>query len=326
VNSDISPGLGSQVFSNLKLETGNWKRLSFMTELELQHLRREKWRVEGEPIRTLEEARQFVDSVGMCLLYPAASILLPTFIAATIGSDHSLPTRKTAVSDSRAKHAEELLVRLVREKYVFEAQVANENLLLSPDVFPYFYALASDRQPRQPIRSRERGKASPLTEHVFRKLEERGAMTEIQLREELGGALSQVGLDRALVELRSALKIVRTARDADAGDTWDLYYRWAPDAVNQGVRISDGEALSALISKYLDALVAATQEEIEAFFSKIASRARVTEVVRALLAAREFTYTPSETRTLITVAHSREEAAPKPTGDARMSGPRRRNG
>jgi len=303
-----------------------------MTELELRHLRREKWRIEGEPIRTLEESREFVDSVGMCLLYPDPAypaILLPTFIAASMGTEDGLPTRKASLSDSRVKYAEDLVVRLVRDKSAFEAQLPGGMLLLSPEVFPYFYALASDRQPKQPIRSRERGKASPLTEHVFRKLEERGAMSERQLREELGGALSQVGLDRALAELRSALKIVQTERDGKAGEVWDLYYRWAPEAINQGVRISDAEALSALISKYLDAVVAATQEEIENFFSSFSSRARVTEVVRALLAAREFTYTPSETRTLITVAHTRETSVserPRQDHGARKPEPGRRNG
>lgn len=283
-------------------------------------------------MRTLEEAREFVDSVGMCLLYPARPpVLLPTFIGATMGSEEELPARKATPSDPRRRHAEELLTRLLSGKFAFEAQFAEETLVLSPEIFPYFYALASDRQPRQPIRSRERGKASPLTEHVFHKLEERGAMTEAQLREQLGGALSEVGLDRALGELRSALKIVQTERNADSNSkhVWDLYYRWAPGPVNHGVRISDAEALSALISKYLDAMVAATQEEIENFFSVICSRARVTEVVRALLAAREFTYTPSETRTLITVAHTRETSAaerPRQEHGARKPESRRPNG
>ena len=75
-------------------------------------------------------------------------------------------------------------------------------------------------------------------------------------------------------------------------------------------------------------VVAATQEEIEGVFSAVASRARVAEVVRALLAAREFTYTPSETRTLITVANAVARPAPRVPRDAttRAFAPRRRNG
>lgn len=301
-----------------------------MTELELQHLRREKWRIEGEPLRTLEDAREFVDSVGMCLMYPIRPApVLPTFIAAFVGSDARLPERKAAFSDPRARGAEELMWRMLRQKAAFPAQLSGEMLIISSESFPYFYALASDRQPKKPIHSRARGKASPLTEHVFRKLDESGPLTRAQLQEQLGGALSEAGLDRALQELWAALKIAPTDHTPAVGYTWDTYYHWATDAVNEGVRLSDAEALSALTSKYLEAVIAATQEEIEAVFSTFASRARVAEVVRALLGAREFAYTPSEARTLITVAHTPVRSTPQPAhteSGNRRTALRRRNG
>ena len=301
-----------------------------MTELELQHLRREKWHVDGEPVRTLEEAREFVDSVGMSLVYPTQPMpLLPTFVAAIAGSERNLPERRNGLADTRARQAEELVARMMRNKSVFETQFGNETLLLSPTVFPYYYALASDRNPRQPIRSRTQGKGSLLTEHAFRILEEQGPLRQKRLQELLGGALSETAVERALHELWAAMKITQTDRAENGDAVWDVYYRWAPREVEEGVRLSDGEALSALISKYLDGVVAATQEEIENFFSSIASKARVAEVVRALLAAREFVYTPSETRTLITVAHSSARSdAPRAQPD-RGGAPvvrRRRNG
>src|SRR5437868_1112791 len=301
-----------------------------MSELELQHLRREKWRLDGEPIRTLDEAGEFVDSVGMCLLYPVRpTTLLPTLIGATLGSDQKLPTRQNAFNDPRAKRAEELLPKLVRNKVAFEAQLHAESLLLSPAAFPYDYALASDRKPRQLVRSRARGQASLLSEHVFAKLDASGPLTGAQLQEQLRGGLSQPVLASALQELSAALKITRVDHDAKVGDIWEVYYRWAPEAVNEGVRMSDAEALSALISKYLDCTVAATQEEIETFFSAFTSRARVAEVVKALQAAREFSYTPSESRTLITVAHSNVGSemsrASREQHTATLQ-PRRRNG
>ncbi len=301
-----------------------------MTELELQHLLREKWRIDGEPLRTLEDAREFIDSVGMCLMYPIRPApVLPIFLAAFIGSDVKLPERKTAFSDARAKQAEELVWRLLRQKAAFAAQLSGEMLIVSSESFPYFYALGSDRQPKKPIHSRARGKASPLTEHAFRKLEERGPLTRAQLQEQLGGALSEAGLDRALQELWAALKIAPTDHNPETGYTWDTYHHWATDAVNEGVRLSDAEALSALISRYLEAVIAATQEEIEAVFSPFTSRTRVAEVVRALLGAREFAYTPSETRTLITVADTPARNTPQPARTQlgnRQPALRRRNG
>jgi hypothetical protein len=34
-----------------------------MTDQELQQLRREKWRLDGKPVRTIEQARAFVEAV-----------------------------------------------------------------------------------------------------------------------------------------------------------------------------------------------------------------------------------------------------------------------
>ena len=73
-----------------------------MTEQELQQLRREKWRLSGKPIRTIEEARAFVESVGFCLMYPLRPAQpLPTFIGAMIGAEDRLPTWQHAYSDPR---------------------------------------------------------------------------------------------------------------------------------------------------------------------------------------------------------------------------------
>jgi len=297
-----------------------------MTELELAHLRREKWRLDGEPIRTIEEARAFLDSVGFCLMYPTRPMpVLPTFIGACIGNDKNLPDRKQSFTDPRTREAEEFLIRLIGNKSVCEAPIYGDTLLVSPSVFPYFYALVSDRKPRQPVQSRDRSKGSPLSEHMFREIEKSGPLNRRQLQEQLGGALSESALDRALHELWAALKITRSGRDPETGDTWDLYYRWAPNLVNEGVGTSDAEAISALVSKYLDCVIAATQDEVESFCSAITSRARVAEVLRALLAAREFAYTPSESRTLITVAHStKAEFAPPTSENAASFAPRRR--
>lgn len=295
-----------------------------MNELELQHLRREKWRLEGEPLRTLEEAREFVDSVGMCLMYPVRPMpLAPTFIGAALGSDLRLPSRPAeAADDLRTQPGEALALRLLRSKFVFVAPLFHDTLLISQSLLPYFYALIGDRRPRQPLVSRQRGKASPLAEHTFRKLEERGPLNRAQLQEQLGGELSPSALERVLHELWAALKIVPTDHSVEAGNSWQVLYRWAPDLIAEGVRVSDAEALSALISKYLDGVVAAAPEEIEAFFSAFTARSRVREVVNALLAAREFAYSPGEGKTLITVAHSSSRVE----AQAQKMPRRRRNG
>ena len=71
-----------------------------MHEQQLQELRREKWRLNGRPVRTLDDAREFIDSVGFCLLYPQRpAVLVPTFVGAYNGSDEKLPTAQMAFAD-----------------------------------------------------------------------------------------------------------------------------------------------------------------------------------------------------------------------------------
>ena len=64
-----------------------------MTDAELLQARAHKWRLDGQPVRTLDEARGFLESVGFCLMYPMRpALLLPTFMGAWVGADDKLPT------------------------------------------------------------------------------------------------------------------------------------------------------------------------------------------------------------------------------------------
>jgi hypothetical protein len=106
-------------------------------------------------------------------------------------------------------------------------------------------------------------------------------------------------VDRVLLELWSKLRITRIDYSEREGASWDVLYRWAPDAVSEGVNCSVNSALSALISKYLDCTIAADQQEVEAFFANFTSRSRVREAVNVLLAARELSFVSVGHRSLI---------------------------
>jgi hypothetical protein len=56
-----------------------------------------------------------------------------------------------------------------------------------------------------------------------------------------------------------------------------------------------------LLSKYLDCVIAADQQEIESFFGNFVARSRVREAVNALLAARELSFVPVGNRSLIQI-------------------------
>jgi hypothetical protein len=282
-----------------------------MHEQQLQELRREKWRLNGRPVRTLEDAREFIDTVGFCLLYPQRpAVLAPTFVGAYKGSDEKLPIAHMAFADQEAHEAKELMVRLLRAKSAYEANVfAENNFLVAASVFPYFYGLIGDRNPRQAPTTGARSEYSPLALHAFQVIQKEGPISKERLRQLVAGAISESALDRALDELWAKLRITRVDYKPDEGVFWDVLFRWSPDAVKKGTQISVAESLTALVSKYLDCVLAAQQQEVEQFFSKLTSRARVREAINALQAARELHFVHVDGRVMLQVSELQEKLA-----------------
>jgi len=291
-----------------------------MTDLELTQLRREKWRLDGKAIRTIEEARAFLDDVGVCLQYPQRpALLVPTFIGAFAGSDDNLPEWQHAFKDPRAAEATELMVRLLRERSAFEANLFDENngFLVSAAVFPYLYALMGERNPKQAPKAGTRSPYSQLACDAYATIQREGAISKQRLQDALGGSVSLAALDKALAELWSKLRITRVDYKASEGSVWDLLYRWAPEPVKEGVGLSVPEALTALLSKYLDCVIAVEPADLETFFGNFVARSKVKDAVNALLAARELSFVHVGGRSMLQITPAKVAVAPAPRSAAR---------
>jgi 23S rRNA pseudouridine2605 synthase len=293
-----------------------------MMDAELFQARTQKWRLDGQPVRTLDDARAFFESVGFCVMYPMRpAILVPTFIGAWVGADDKLPMRQHAYNDARAQEATELMVRALRDKAAYEAPLIDENnaFLLAPSVFPYFYSLVGERNPKHPPASGPRSPYSPLACDAFEIIRQRGPISKTKLGEMLGGSVSTAGLDRALSELWGKLRITRVDYTAAEGSVWDELSRWAPDVVREGVGISVPEALSALVSKYLDCVIAVDEGEVENFLANFVPRTRVKEAIHALLSARELSFVHVGSKSLVQVTPPKQVFIPKNRRPERVS-------
>jgi 23S rRNA pseudouridine2605 synthase len=285
-----------------------------MTDPELGELRQKKWHLDGRPVRTFEDARSFIESVGFCMMYPLKQQLLaPTFIGAWIGSNQKLPSLQHAFSDPRAQGSTDLMVRLLRERDAYEANLfdENNNFLVAGSIFPYFYALVGERNPKQAPKPGPRSEYSQLACDAFEVVRREGPVSKQRMQQVLGGDISLAALDRALGELWSKLRITRVDYDATEGSSWDVLYRWSPDAVREGMNMSVAEALTALVSKYLDCVVAADQQEVENFFGNFVPRSRVKEAINALLAARELDFVMVGNRSLIRIMPAKVVPVPR---------------
>jgi hypothetical protein len=297
-----------------------------MTDQELTELRREKWHLTGRAVHTFDAARSFLESAGFCMMYPMRpQALVPTFIGAWVGSDQKLPTWQHAFADPRAQEATDVMVRLLRDRAAYEANRFDENnaFLIAASIFPYFYALVGERNPKSMPRPKPHSEYSQLACDAFELIRRDGPISKQKMRDVLGGSVSFVALDHALGELWSKLRITRVDYNPAEGAFWDVLYRWSPDAVRAGVNLSVGEALSALISKYLDCVIAADQQELESFFGNFVPRSRVKEAVNALLAARELSFMRVGNRSLIQITPAKVEPVPRVSGPRQEPRPRR---
>jgi hypothetical protein len=110
--------------------------------------------------------------------------------------------------------------------------------------------------------------------------------------------------------LWSKLRITRVDYKSSEGSVWDVLYRWAPDAVKEGVGLSVQEALSALLSKYLDSVIAIEQAELEIFFGNFIARSKVKDAVNALLAARELSFVHVSGRSMLQITPEKVVTVP----------------
>lgn len=294
-----------------------------MTDQELDQLRREKWGLNGRTVRTIEDARAFIDSVGFCTMYPQKpAVLLPTFLGAWLGSDERLPTWQHAYADERARDASALKVRLLRERGAYEVNLFDENnaFLVAGSIFPFLYALIGERNPKQSPKAGPRSEYSQLACDTFELIRRKGPISKQQMREDLGGSVSFVALDGALGELWSRLRIMRVDYKAEDGSFWDVLSRWSPEAVRDGINLGVGQALTALLSKYLDCVVAADQQELDNFLGNFVPRSRVKDSVNALLAARELDFIRVGNRTLIQIMPAKVETSVPTTRQPQRAG------
>src|SRR5205823_9171433 len=173
-----------------------------------------------------------------------------------------------------------------------EANLADENnaLVISASIFPYFYTLVWERNPKHAPKPGPRSPYSELACDAYQIIHRKGPISKQKLLEEIGKGISVPALDKSLAELWSRLRITRVDYNEREGASWDVLQRWAPDAVSDGVNCSVNSALSALLSKYFDCTIAADLAELESFFGNFVPRSKVREAVNGLLAARELSF------------------------------------
>src|SRR6202008_1794676 len=99
--------------------------------------------------------------------------------------------------------------------------------------------------------------------------------------------VTETAVLRAITELWQQLRIIPVISAPGKPAQWQLLRHRFQKSIAEGASTSQVTAISVLASIYLQAVIAASMEEVELFLSPLTSRSKIREVVRGLAATRK---------------------------------------
>ena len=259
-----------------------------MTAEQLEASRSERMRQNGIGAVTLEDARTWLEETGLCLFLPKrqfSSFIAPSFVEAVAGERNQNPAAKTVAL------AEDLLVRLEADGVAVRLNLLGQpgeqpDFVVAGWVLPFVYALRGDRDWRRSPQLTGSRQVSQLAIQAY-KLLEAGDATIPQLKHALGREVTESAVLRAITELWQQLRIIPVVSASGKPAQWQLLRLRFQKAIAEGASTSQVTAISVLASIYLQAVIAATMEEVELFLAPLTARSKVREVLRGLVATRQ---------------------------------------
>jgi uncharacterized membrane protein YgcG len=245
-------------------------------------------RLDGHGVLTLEDARTWIEETGFCLFLPKrqfSSSIAPSFVEAVIGKHDTTPSHESI------DLAEELLVRLETDGVVVRLNLLGlpgeqPDFVVATWVLPYVYALRGDRDWRRSPQLTGSRQVSQLAIQAY-KLLEAGDTTISKLTQALGREVTEGAVLRAITELWQQLRIIPVVSAPGKAAQWELLRVRFQKAIAEGASTSQVTAISVLASIYLQAVIAASMEEVELFLAPLTARSKIREVLRGLLATRQ---------------------------------------
>lgn len=245
-------------------------------------------RQNGNGTVTLEDARVWLEETGFCLFLPRKQSpvsLAPSFVEAVAGQRNPTPDQK------QIAQAEELLVRMELDGVAVRLNLSGQlgeqpDYIVAGWVLPYVYALRGDRDWRRIPQLTGSRQVSPLAVQTYKLLEPE-EMTVTKLAHALGREVTESAVIRAITELWQQLRIIPVISAPGQPAKWQLLRVRFQKAIAEGASTSQVTAISVLASIYLQAVIAATMEEVEVFLAPLTARSKVREVLRGLVATRQ---------------------------------------
>ncbi len=246
--------------------------MTILTLDEIEHHREFNCRRTPERrVRTIEEARAFVEEVGFCHFWPIKGIELPNLFHAIAGRVRPVPDEHGDPDGSRCWGWKD--DALDKKWWYYGKLLRRRATLVSLAELPYFYALSENYGSLDDyLQEYADGLMTAEAKAIYEALLEHGPLDTIRLRREarMSAQNAKSRFERALVELQVGLKVLPIGV-AEAGAwryafVYEIVQRHYPDLLEQAHQITRAQARRVLVLRYLDNVVAADRKMIGKVF------------------------------------------------------------
>ena len=246
-----------------------------MTALTLDEIKRRREfnyrRTPERRVRTVEEARAFVEEVGFCHFWPIKDAELPNLLHAIAGRERPVPMEHDDPDIGKCWGWKD--DSLDKKWWYYGKFLRRRATLVSLAELPYFYALSENFGDLSDyLEEYNAGMMTAEVKQVYEALLKHGPLDTVRLRRESHMSAESVKsrFERALVDLEVGLKVLPVGV-AEAGAwryafIYELVQRHFPELPEQARQIGRGEARRRLVSRYLDTVVAADRKAIGQVF------------------------------------------------------------
>ncbi len=238
-------------------------------------------------VRTIDDAAQFIDSVGFCLLFASTQgIELPSLFEAVKGRRDAHIEDWDADSDRVWVWKNELPAD--KRAYYGKALVSGKPVFVSLQMLPFLYAVNAPRDLREEYAA---GRLSLDAKRVYETLDAYGPTPTKALRQVAGfdRPENSARYHRALDDLQRALVVLPVGATLETGawtsQIFDLVARWYPRQVERAQRIDVDRARRSLVKRYVETVIAARPAMIARVFGW--SRETCQATIDELVARRE---------------------------------------
>jgi hypothetical protein len=228
-------------------------------------------RTPARRIQSVEEARGFVDRVGLCFLWPIKGIEMPSLFHAIAGRVRNVPNRHNDPDLSRCWGWKDQA--LGKRWWYYGKLLRRKATLISHELLPAFYACSDNYGSLDDyLEAYRAGTMTAEAKRIYEAILEQGPLDTVRLRREarLAAEGTKSRFERALVELQVGLKVLPIGV-AEAGAwryafVYELLQRHYPELPERARTISRSQARRTLIRRYMENVVVAERAMIDRVF------------------------------------------------------------